>query len=38
MQYEGDRVTVLFETAGYRTLSLETVVAKGLLRHVALGT
>ncbi|MHA7262397.1 RecQ family ATP-dependent DNA helicase [Arthrobacter sp. TMN-37] len=32
MSYEEGTVTVLFETTGYRTLSLELVAAKGLLR------
>jgi ATP-dependent DNA helicase RecQ len=31
MRYEGDRIVVLFEDVGYRTLSLETVLARGLL-------
>ncbi|MCU1590282.1 MAG: ATP-dependent helicase, RecQ family [Frankiales bacterium] len=31
MRYEGDRIVVLFEDVGYRTLSLETVRARGLL-------
>ena len=31
MRYEGDRIVVLFEEVGYRTLSLEAVAAKGLL-------
>jgi ATP-dependent DNA helicase RecQ len=31
MRYEGDRIVVLFEDVGYRTLSLETVQARGLL-------
>ena len=35
MRFEGDRVTVLFDTVGYRTLHLETVVSRGLLRHVS---
>ncbi len=35
MQFDGDRITVLFTSAGYRTLSLEAVVSRGLLRHVA---
>ena len=29
---EGDTVTVLFESHGYRTLSLELVLERGLLR------
>ena len=32
MRYEGDRIVVLFEDVGYRTLSLETVQARGLLQ------
>ena len=32
MRYEGDRIVVLFEEVGYRTLSLEAVSARGLLR------
>ena len=31
MRYEGDRIVVLFEDVGYRTLSLATVQARGLL-------
>jgi ATP-dependent DNA helicase RecQ len=31
MRYEGDRIVVLFEDVGYRTLSLETVQSRGLL-------
>ena len=31
MRYEGDRIVVLFEEVGYRTLSLEAVAARGLL-------
>ena len=31
MRYEGDRIVVLFEEVGYRTLSLEAVHARGLL-------
>ncbi len=31
MRYEGDRIVVLFEEVGYRTLSLEAVVRGGLL-------
>ena len=31
MRYERDRIVVLFEEVGYRTLSLEAVAAKGLL-------
>jgi ATP-dependent DNA helicase RecQ len=31
MRYEGDRIVVLFEEVGYRTLSLAAVAARGLL-------
>jgi ATP-dependent DNA helicase RecQ len=31
MRYEGDRIVVLFEDVGYRTLSLATVQSRGLL-------
>ncbi len=31
MRYEGDRIVVLFDDVGYRTLSLEAVAARGLL-------
>jgi hypothetical protein len=31
MGYEGDTVTVFFETEGYKTLALELVEAGGLL-------
>ena len=31
MRYEGDRIVVLFEEVGYRTLSLDAVAARGLL-------
>jgi ATP-dependent DNA helicase RecQ len=31
MRYEGDRIVVLFEDVGYRTLSLATVQERGLL-------
>ncbi len=34
MRYEGDRIVVLFEEVGYRTLSLEAVAARSLLRAV----
>ena len=34
MRYEGDRIVVLFEEVGYRTLSLEAVAARGLLEPV----
>ena len=36
MSEEGDRVTVLFESMGYRTLSLAAVTEKGLLTTVPL--
>ncbi len=32
MRYEGDRIVVLFEEVGYRTLSLAAVEARGLLK------
>ena len=35
MRYEGDRIVVLFEDVGYRTLSLEAVAARGLLEATA---
>jgi ATP-dependent DNA helicase RecQ len=34
MRYEGDRIVVLFEEVGYRTLSLEAVAARGLLESL----
>lgn len=34
MRYEGDRIVVLFEEVGYRTLSLATVLERGLLREL----
>jgi len=34
MRYEGDRIVVLFEEVGYRTLSLEAVAARALLAPV----
>jgi ATP-dependent DNA helicase RecQ len=34
MRYEGDRIVVLFEQVGYRTLSLPAVLAHGLLREL----
>jgi ATP-dependent DNA helicase RecQ len=34
MRYEGDRIVVLFEEVGYRTLSLEAVAARSLLEAV----
>ena len=34
MRYEGDRIVVLFDDVGYRTLSLEAVAARGLLEAV----
>ena len=33
MRPEGDRLTVLFEQQGYRTLALSAVTEHGLLRH-----
>ena len=38
MTVEDDRLTVLFEAAGYRTLSLELVTDGGLLRRLPAGT
>ena len=35
MRYEGDRIVVLFEEVGYRTLSLEAVSARGLLEQAS---
>ncbi|CAN5507488.1 hypothetical protein BH24ACT26_BH24ACT26_12910 [soil metagenome] len=35
MRHEGDKVVVLFDDVGYKTLSLEAVGARGLLRRVA---
>ena len=35
MRYEGDRIVVLFDEVGYKTLALETVVSRGLLQVVA---
>ena len=34
MRYEGDRIVVLFDEVGYRTLSLEAVASRGLLREL----
>jgi len=34
MRYEGDRIVVLFDEVGYRTLALQTVAARGLLREL----
>ena len=31
MRYEGDRIVVLFEDVGYKTLLLSAVAARGLL-------
>ena len=31
MRYEGDKITVLFDEAGYKTLSLDLVTSKNLL-------
>jgi len=35
MRYEGDRIVVLFDEVGYKTLSLEAVMARQLLAPVA---
>ena len=35
MRFEGDRIVVLFDEVGYKTLALETVVSRGLLQVVA---
>jgi ATP-dependent DNA helicase RecQ len=35
MRYEGDTMTVLFDTTGYKTLATEVVVEQDLLRSVA---
>jgi ATP-dependent DNA helicase RecQ len=35
MRYEGDRLVVLFDDVGYKTLLLQAVAARGLLRPVA---
>jgi ATP-dependent DNA helicase RecQ len=32
LRYDGDRMVVLFDRAGYRTLSVATVLERGLLR------
>ena len=34
MRYEGDRIVVLFEEVGYKTLLLQTVQERGLLEAV----
>jgi ATP-dependent DNA helicase RecQ len=34
MRYEGDKIVVLFDTGGYKTLSLQVVTEKGLLTLV----
>ena len=34
MRYEGDRIVVLFDSVGYRTLSVEAVTSRGLLREL----
>ena len=34
MRFEGDRIVVLFDEVGYRTLSLEAVASRGLLQTV----
>jgi ATP-dependent DNA helicase RecQ len=31
MRYEGDRIVVLFDEVGYRTLSLDAIAHRGLL-------
>lgn len=33
-RFEGDRIVVLFDEVGYRTLSLEAVASRGLLQTV----
>ena len=33
MRYEGDRIVVLFEEVGYRTLSLDAVAHRGLIKR-----
>ena len=35
LRYEGDTLTILFDTAGYKTLAMEVVVEQGLLRAAA---
>jgi len=35
VRYEGDRIVTLFDTVGYRTLSLQTVIDRGLLTIAA---
>jgi ATP-dependent DNA helicase RecQ len=35
LRYEGDTMTVLFDTAGYKTLAVEVVVEQALLRSLA---
>jgi ATP-dependent DNA helicase RecQ len=35
MSLEGDEITVLFDDVGYRTLSLPTVLERGLLVEVS---
>jgi ATP-dependent DNA helicase RecQ len=34
MRYEGDKITVLFETVGYKTLGVGMVLLRGLLKRV----
>ena len=34
MRYEGDKITVLFETVGYKTLGVSMVLLRGLLKRV----
>jgi ATP-dependent DNA helicase RecQ len=35
LRYEGDTLTILFDTAGYKTLATEVVVEQGLLRSIS---
>ena len=35
MRFDGDRIVVLFETVGYKTLLLSAVQERGLLEAVA---
>jgi ATP-dependent DNA helicase RecQ len=34
MRYEGDKIVVLFEKVGYKTLGVEIAVFRGLLRRL----
>ncbi len=34
MHYEGDKIVVMFDTVGYKTLSIEVVTENGLLELV----